>query len=410
MSNETSWLTKPKAKTVRLSTTGLSMLGLLGVAIAAPGCGEDNPLCCSEDDFQVGGTIELEGTSGVALQAVADFAGIAAASVDDLTIACRGIAEGLDATADDRAAAEAIVDKRARMEAYCNLAVDQIGVFTAQASITVNIEPAECSVNVSAKADCQARCSVDGECDIQATPPTCEGGSLEVACSGSCTAEAGATLNCTGSCTGGCTGSCTSTGGVMCQGRCDGECEAGAIQTDGTCTGMCMGTCEATAPGVMCDGTCSGSCDAACEATANASVTCDGQCDAEFEPLRCEGGMLTGGCEVEASCDANCDASLEAKAECSPPRISIDVTGDADIGGKLKAVLEANLGLVAALEGRLEGMGEIAGTFVGSINADLLVDIKAACIPVVIAAAGEAGSDVTASLSASVNVIGAVGG
>lgn len=416
MSNKTSWLKKPNSSKMRLTTTGLSMLGLLGVAVAAPGCSEDNPLCCNEGDFQVGGTIELEGTSGVALQAVADFSAIASASVDDLTTACRGIAEGLDASPEDRAAAEAIEDKRERMNAYCNLAVDQIGVFTAMVSVSVDFQPPQCSASVSAKANCQAKCSGSASCDIKANPPTCEGGRLEVACSGSCTAEAGATLNCTGSCTGNCSGKCTAdAGGVECAGKCEGTCSAGGmaggtgIQADGTCEGICEGTCEVTAPNVQCSGTCEGSCDASCEATANASVTCDGSCDADFEPLRCEGGTLEGGCEVEASCEANCDASVSAKAECTPPQLTVNVTGDANIGGKLKAVLEANLGAVASLRGRLEGMAALSGTFVGNINADLLADIKVACIPVVIQAVGEAGQDVTAAFSATGSVAGSLG-
>ncbi len=416
MSNKTSWLKKPNSSKMRLTTTGLSMLGLLGVAVAAPGCSEDNPLCCNEGDFQVGGTIELEGTSGVALQAVADFSAIASASVDDLTTACRGIAEGLDASPEDRAAAEAIEDKRERMNAYCNLAVDQIGVFTAMVSVSVDFQPPQCSASVSAKANCQAKCSGSASCDIKANPPTCEGGRLEVACSGSCTAEAGATLNCTGSCTGNCSGKCTAdAGGVECAGKCEGTCTAGGmaggtgIQADGTCEGICEGTCEVTAPNVQCSGTCEGSCDASCEATANASVTCDGSCDADFEPLRCEGGTLEGGCEVEASCEANCDASVSAKAECTPPQLTVNVTGDANIGGKLKAVLEANLGAVASLRGRLEGMAALSGTFVGNINADLLSDIKVACIPVVIQAVGEAGQDVTAAFSATGSVAGSLG-
>ena len=416
MSNKTSWLKKPSSSNVRLTTTGLSMLGLLGVAVAAPGCSEDNPLCCNEGDFQVGGTIELEGTSGVALQAVADFAAIASASVDDLTTACRGIAEGLDATPEDRARVAAIEDKRERMNAYCSLAVDQIGVFTAMASVSIDFEPPQCSASVSAKADCQAKCSVDGSCDIKANPPTCEGGSLQVSCEGSCSASGNASVNCTGSCTGGCTGECTvTTGSVECAGECEGTCSAGGaaggtgIQADGTCEGLCEGTCKATAPGATCSGTCSGSCDASCEASGGVNVTCDGECSGEFEPLRCEGGTLEGGCEVEASCDANCDASVSAKAECTPPEITVNVTGDVNYAGKLKAVLKANLGLIAALEGRLEGMADLSASFVGNINADLLADIKVACIPVVIQAAGEAGQDVTASFSATGRVFSSLG-
>ena len=404
---------------LRLVTTPLITIGLLAFAAAAPGCGEDNPLCCNEGDFQVGGSITLEGEAGVAVQAVADFAAIASASVDDLTGACRSIAEDLDTSAEERAAAEQNDDKRAKMEAYCNLAVSAIGTFKAQAGGTLSLQfdPPVCEVSVAAKADCQASCSGSASCDIEANPPTCEGGTLEISCKGSCTAEAGASVSCEGSCTGGCEGSCTaSAGGVECAGKCEGTCSASAmgsgtgIQADGTCDGVCVGTCEVTAPSAECSGTCSGQCDASCEASASASVTCDGSCDGEFEPLKCCGGSLKGGCEVDVKCEGNCDASIQAKAECKPPSISITFAGAADVeaAGKLKLVLEANLGLVAALEARLEGMFELTGTFVGNINADVLGEIKLACIPVVVSAVGEAASDVEASFTATGNVIGAI--
>lgn len=403
-----------------LRNFALTSAGLLAIAAGAPGCpGEDNPLCCNEADFQVGGTIALGGEAGVAVQAVADFAAIASASIDDLTAACRSISEGLDADAAQRQAAEQTQDKRAKMDAYCNLAVDAIGVFRAQAggSLTIDFQPPVCEASISAKADCQAKCSGSASCDIQANPPTCEGGKLEVACKGGCTAMGSASVSCEGSCTGSCSGSCTAeTGGVECVGKCDGTCAAGGmaggtgIQADGTCDGICTGTCEVTGPMVTCNGTCNGSCSATCQGSAMASVKCDGTCDAEFEPLKCTGGELKGGCTVEAKCEGNCDASVKAKAECKPPSLAITLSGatDIDAAGKLKLVLEANLGLVAALEARLEGMGQIAGTFAGNINADVLAEIKLACIPVVIAAAAAAGQDVIVSASATVSVMGSV--
>jgi hypothetical protein len=416
MKNES--LMNSKRRRFRFVTTPLTLAGLLGVAIAAPGCGEDNPLCCNEGDFQVGGSISLEGSAGVTMQAVADFAAIASASIDDLTAACRTISEDLDATAEERAAAEANTDKRARMDAYCDLAVTAIGTFKAQAggSISIDFQPPVCEASISAKADCQGSCSVDAECDIKATPPTCEGGKLEVSCSGGCTAEAGASVSCEGSCTGSCEGSCTAdAGGVECAGKCEGTCTASAmggsgIQADGSCEGSCEGTCEVTAPSASCSGTCEGSCDATWQGSATASVKCDGSCDADFEPLKCSGGELSGGCEVEAKCDASCDASVSAKAECKPPSIAIVITGSADFeaAGKLKLVLEANLGLVAALGARLEGMFALAGTFVGSVDADVLAEIKLACIPVVISAAVEAVEDVTVSVQATASVMGSI--
>src|SRR6185295_6220423 len=79
-------------------------------------CGPADQLCCSEKDFQVGGTITAEIGGGaqtqVAVQAIADFAGIAAASIDEITTACRGIATDLDAPKADQDAAEAAPERR----------------------------------------------------------------------------------------------------------------------------------------------------------------------------------------------------------------------------------------------------------------------------------------------------------
>lgn len=408
-------------KRMRLMTTPLALFGLAGVAVTAPGCDEDNPLCCNENDFQVGGSIQIEGQAGVAVQAVADFGGISAGMVADITTACRSMAENLDVPAADRDAAESNPDNRAKMNAYCDLAISAITSFkaTAGGSIKIVAEPPQCSASVSAKANCQAKCSVDASCDIKANPPQCTGGKLEISCSGSCSAEAGATVSCEGSCSGSCEGSCTAdAGGVECAGKCEGTCTAGGaaggtgIQADGTCEGMCEGTCEVTAPMAECNGSCKGQCTAACEASASASVKCDGSCDGDFEPISCEGGTLEGGCEVDAECDASCDASVSAKAECTPPSVSIEFSGAADIqaAGKLKFALEASYGLILGLGARVEGMLQLTGTFAGAINADVLAEIKPACIPTVIAAVGEGIADVEAVGSATLDITAAVGG
>jgi hypothetical protein len=143
-------------------------------------------------------------------------------------------------------------------------------------------------------------------------------------------------------------------------------------------------------------------------AMAGASVKCDGMCAGDFEPLKCEGGKLEGGCQVDAKCDANCNASVSAKAECTPPQVVLAFSGSANIQavGQLKATLEANLPLVFAFRARLQGMADIAGTFTANVGA--VTDIKAACIPAVIAAVGNAGQDVSASFSAAGSIAGAI--
>jgi hypothetical protein len=396
----------------------LSATAVVLVVPILTGCPGDNVLCCPE--FKPGATIQTSiggsAQSQVAVQAVADFAGIASAAIDDLTTACRSISQDLDADKTKQEDAEAITDKQARMKAWCDLAVASITTAKGKigGNLTIVAKTPQCQASVSAKASCQAKCSGTAKCDVKLHPPKCSG-RLEVSCKGDCTAKAGAKLSCEGKCEGNCEGSCVAdAGGVKCKGACKGTCEAEAgvagsgIQADGTCSGMCKGTCDVVAPSASCNGSCNGTCEVKCSGTAEATVKCDGECKADFEPLKCE-GKLEGGCEVDAKCDANCDASVSAKAECSPPEISVQITGAADLNaaGKLQATFEANLGVVLAFKARLQGMMAVTSTIAGS--ADAVVDIKAACILEVGVAAAAAVQDVGASFDATTRIVAAVG-
>ena len=156
------------------------------------GCPVQDELCCSE--FKVGASLDANISSSaqgaVTAQAVADVAGIAAAAVDDLTTACRSIAQDLDVAKDKADAAEKETDRRKKLDAWCTLAVQAIGSVKAVAggSLTVSFEPPRCEASINAKANCQAKCSANGECNIKANPPRCTGGSLQIACKGTCKA------------------------------------------------------------------------------------------------------------------------------------------------------------------------------------------------------------------------------
>jgi hypothetical protein len=398
---------------------------LLATALALPvitnGCSAvqdaQGAVCCTE--FKAGATIDAKiggnAQAQVAAQAIADFSGIASAAVEDVTTACRSMAQGLDAPQASQDAAAAEKDKRKALDLWCKAAVSAVGTFKAKAGGTLAIEfvPPQCNASISAKANCQASCSGSAKCDLKANPPKCTGGSLEVACKGSCTAKAGATLKCEGKCDAACKGSCTAQGGVQCSGKCEGTCKGAAqggtgtgIKADGTCDGTCEGKCAVTAPGVTCSGSCTGECGGSCTGTAEASVKCDGECKADFEPISCTGGKLEGGCSVEAKCEGNCDASVSAKAECTPPSVTVAFTGAADVqaAGKLQAVFEANLGVILAFQARLEGMAKLTATITG--NADVIVDVKAACIPAMLAAAVDAVADVKAAGDATISIAG----
>ena len=148
----------------------------LAVALALPvitnGCSSitdaQGAVCCTE--YKAGATIDVKiggsAKAQVAVQAVADFQGIASAAITDLTTACRSMAQQLDATKADLDAAEAAGAgkdpseiSRAQMNAYCSLAVKVIGTVKASAggTLTLDVTPPQCQASVSAKANCQAK-------------------------------------------------------------------------------------------------------------------------------------------------------------------------------------------------------------------------------------------------------------
>jgi hypothetical protein len=409
-------------KSVRFSAP-IALAAALAIPVFTQGCSAVDDLCCNDPtSFSVDGNAQLTGQFQAAAGAVADLSAVAQGSFDDVVNACRAIAIDLDADQAARDAATAAgADKQA--EAWCNLAVAQIkGKVTASGSAGLTFNPPKCSASISAKANCQAKCSGSASCDVQATPPTCEGGKLEVSCQGGCTAEGGVSVACEGSCEGNCEGSCSATveaPSVDCTGTCEGTCEAKAgvgtgtgAQADGTCQGSCKGTCTAK-PGtaaIKCGGSCKGSCTAKCSAKAGASVKCDGKCDGKFEPLSCKGGELKGGCKVEAKCDANCEASASAKAECTPPEVSFNVKGNVE--ARYIASLKANLpNLLVVFQARGEAfvslIGKVSGSVVASVDGDIGVK-GIACLNTLASGISKSGAQMTASVQASGSVVGAL--
>ena len=407
----------------------------VAVALAIPvltnGCSAtDNPLgdiCCT--DFKVGADLtnvdfkvdaSITGQFAVLAQAGSDFSGTATAMLDDVTNACKGIATDLGVTTENATAADAITVPTDKVKKWCQLAVAQISA-QGVASGTLTIEPPsiKCEASVNAKANCQAKCDVSGKCDIKANPPKCTGGTLEVECGGSCTAEAsGGSFDCQGKCDVVASGSCTATGGVQCQGKCDGTCAGNTDTSGATCTGMCNGTCSATAPGVACNGTFQGSCKGSCTATSpSVKVQCSGKCDVEATPLKCSGGKLEGGCSVDAKCDANCNASVQAKASCDVQPFTINAQGAASANVDLViATLKVNLPkLILAVKGRAEAITQIAASFTGAGTADVVADpgklgVKGtACAVAIVAALANGAANATASIEAGLTVTGAVG-
>lgn len=98
--------------------------------------------------------------SQVIAQTVSDFAATTTKQIVDLTAACKDLAVALDATS-NQAAAEAQTDPRAKMDAWCKLAVTGLGTAKAMAggTMTVQFDPSACPLSVQEKASCQGRCA-----------------------------------------------------------------------------------------------------------------------------------------------------------------------------------------------------------------------------------------------------------
>jgi hypothetical protein len=417
---------------------GAALTATLVFPAVLTGCPDDiddigpGALCCT--DFKVGADLSgadfgvdasIKGQFAAFAQASGDLSGAASAALDGVAGACKGIAQVGGANGD---AAEP-GDPAARVKFWCDLAKAKIQAsFQAQggakAALEIQVTPAECKASFKAEANCQASCSVDASCDVKAKPPTCEGGKLEVSCSGSCTAEAGASMTCEGSCTGGCEGSCTAEGGasVQCDGKCDGTCEAGGgmgngIQADGSCKGTCKGTCTANA-GVKldCKGQCKGTCDAKCEAKAGASVKCDGKCEGTAQPLSCKGGELKAQCQADANCSGNCKASASAKAECTPPKLDIAFSASAEGSASADAALMVEAlrlhlpEILLVFQGRGQAFVDLTGKVVTSGSATLdpgKLGVKGtACLAAIVPVVVQAGANVKAAVEASGSVAG----
>jgi len=379
-----------KKKLIAASLT----LAALATPLLAASCDTigGNPLdaiCCKEFkpgtnmltvDWGLGdGNLEF----GAAMQAVGDFSATAQGMITDLGVACRGMA------VDMGAAEDAVVepDPNKNAVAWCKEAMKQLATIKAQVSIV--IQPAKCEVSVSAKLDCEASCDVSAKCELTPAEITasCEPGKLSGQCSGKCT----------GSCEG------SANLAVACNGKCDGTCE-----------GTCMG---GTANGGQCSGTCNGKCRGSCAvdggAMASCEGTCSGSCDVDFKAPKCTGTFTPpmGKCEAKGSCEGSCDASASAKAECTPPAVDVEFTGNID--DKVAALKKWLPQMYLVIEGKLSLLVDQATAFAditGSFNIDPTSSAHALfCLPTAVDAIGNAGINVTATGSASVDIFAGVG-
>ena len=353
------------------------------------------------------------------------------AEIDALDASVKGLAKAsADFEANLMAACNAIATAEGDVGAACDAAVLIIdGAFEGSASAFIEITPGYCSIDAQAQFDCEAGCSVEGECDFSpgAIEARCEPGEFSVSCEGSCEgsayceAEVNASVACEGSCQGSCEGSCTveMTAGAVCDGTCNGECEG--TENGGVCEGTCKGTCELTgSAAASCSGSCQGSCEGRCEVAADASASCEAdfrcegscegtaslpKCDADIEPPSAE-------CNIDAECQASCEGNASVNAECVAPTVTI--SAQAGLSAELKGALEAQLPVIleigANAELILEAAADVPQAFVTAAEAAVELPACVVSYGAEFVAQAQASVDISVSVSASASASGKVGG
>lgn len=149
------------------------------------------------------------------------------------------------------------VSEEGDTKTVCNAVADSIKEhlsvgLKAGAALTINYEPAVCTINASATASAAASCE------------------------GSASAEMGAT----------CEGTC--------QGTCNGECE-GSTGSGGECEGVCKGSCEGT-----CEGYSNVEASAECKASAEVSASLEAECTEPKVEIEFAADVVVEGPKVEA--------------------------------------------------------------------------------------------------------------
>jgi hypothetical protein len=340
---------------------------------------------------------------------------VAARGIDeDVRAACNGIATDLGGESSS---------DTARACANAKMQIDRIKSANATAVLTVEYEPAVCSVSASAYVDCVGRC--DASFDARATPPRCMGGMLSGTCSGTCTGRCTVegTASCSGSCQGRCEGACDAEVSGECTGTCMGQCEGTcmAMGADGSCAGTCDGICRGRCEGSVrgsCSGSCSGSCMGSCtaEVTASCSGRCTGSCDVMFTEPRCEGGEWS--VDADVDCQAACRADASFALDCTEPRLVVTFTGTVDSREdllELAASLERHMPRLLAAAARAETVVSATVDFATRLGAATSAAAAAgleasACLVAAVEAQVAATASIRVSVMASVSVSGSVSG
>ncbi len=379
---------KTKKQIRRAGVAATLAFGAVSMSFMGGGCDKvqdiTGAVCCT--DFKPGTNMlevdwGLEGQAnadfGVAIQAIGDFSAAATAMVNDLGVACRGMAVemGVDPTSVTTA------DPGEYTTQWCTLAAGEISKISAE--LTISVQPAECRFSAEVQASCEGHCQVDASCQPGEISARCDPGELVVKCEGTC------------------------------QGSCEGSANV-SVTCDGACDGTCEGTCMGNQDGGICNGTCSGKCRGSCDTSASANATCEGECSGTCTGTatapRCKAELSPPSCEASADCQASCKASASARAECTPP--AVEISGTANLEAKI-AVLKKYLPQVYAIaDARAKLLVENAQAMVdvsGNLTAAVDVETTAGfCLIPAGAAIADSADNLAVSVSASADVITAL--
>jgi len=302
MSQKNKWIRLVAAPAFILGLGLTAGIGCSDVADIVDGCDEFRA------DAQWGANLDIDYRVTSFMGASGAFITLADQMIVDVTSACEGIAV---AAKRDPSAWNG-KEGSARLESACKEAeagFDAVLQANANVKLAALVEGGHCEASLDAAAECNARCDVSGKCTPAQLEAKCEPGKLAGSCSadctGTCTADVGATVECKGECS------------ATCNGVCSGACSSG---DSNNCNGRCAGTCE---------GTCSGSCELESNATVQCGGTCRGGCSVEFQEPRCEGKITPPECDLDADCQSSCRAQVQANAQCTPPKVTIELTAGA---------------------------------------------------------------------------------
>jgi hypothetical protein len=145
-------------------------------------------------------------------------------------------------------------------------------------------------------------------------------------------------------------------------------------------------------------------------------VKCDGQCDAKATPLSCKGGTLKASCQVDAKCDANCNASVQAKAECTPPQVDVQFTGN--LSADASVVIDAlrlnlpNIFLVFTARGKafVDMVANVSASASAVVDPGKLGVKGTACLAAIVPVLVQAADNMSAAFNASASITASTGG